>query len=104
MDADYWKTRCEAAEEALQRARSALVMRTERRRALVLLGGLKEAESLSTHQVAASLQVPLNHAFTLLVGMDAVGLVDRERGRPGRDGIPSRWRLAYLVQIPETQE
>lgn len=104
MDATYWKERCERAEEALLRARSAVWLTPAREQVVQLLGNLKEGETLDTEEVAAAIGKPEPTASSLLCGMYQVGLVDRRIGRRGLGGEPSRWKLAHLVQVKEPSE
>lgn len=102
MDATYWKTRCEAAESALQRARGSLSASTLRVEVIKVLGGLKPGEYMATSEVARALEWDPDRAFTVLANMERAGMADREpseltRGR----GNQVRWKLGHLVQVPE---
>ncbi len=99
MDALYWKQRCEAAEEALRKARTGIRNSHARTKILAALADLKQRESIDTHRACALLRVTENRACEVLRDMEALGLVQRTPGRPGRHGEPARWRLGYLVQV-----
>lgn len=103
MDEAYWKARCLAAERALALARSGLQRSEQRKAVLGLLADLKADAHADTHRVASLLGCRVQRAHTLLTTMEALGLVDRDKGRPGRNGFPSGWRLGHLVQVEATE-
>lgn len=101
MDAAYWKARCERAEEALRRARTAIALTPQRRAVLQLLGELRAGQTLNTREVAEQLAKSEATVICTLATMHAVGLLDREPGRRGTAGQPSRWSLAHLVTVAD---
>lgn len=104
MDTAYWRERCAAAEAALAKARTGLLITELRRKALEALGDLHADEWLATPQACELLQLGLDQGYSLLRTMEKMGLVERMPGRRGTDGEPSRWRLGYLVQVPTETE
>ena len=96
MDAGYWKQRCEAAEDALRRARSRVWVSPERRTGLAVLGDLTPCEALTTVELAQRLGLTNSAALGSLRKLHAVGLVDRSADR-GCHYRPIRWRLGHLV-------
>jgi hypothetical protein len=103
MDAAYWQTRCLAAEKALLLARRGLYLSAMRKATLQLLADLQTNTSADTHRIARHLDCTVNRAREMLRGMEGVGLVERNKGRPGRHGCPSGWRLGHLVQVEASE-
>jgi DNA-binding MarR family transcriptional regulator len=103
MDADYWKGRCLAAERALALARSGLQLSATRKAMLALLADLKAGASVDTHRIARHLNCTATRAHEVLRMMERLGLVERDKGRPGRHGCPSGWRLGHLVQVEASE-
>jgi len=103
MDATYWQDRCQAAERALQLARSGLQLSAQRKCVLELLADLKADAHADTHRIAGLLGCRVQRAHTLLRTMEGLGLVERDKGRVGRHGFPSGWRLGYMVQVEPTE-
>jgi predicted transcriptional regulator len=102
VDTEYWKTRCAAAERALQRARRLLRIGPQRKRVLQALASLKPGEVATTAAVAAKANVTHARALDLLRQLDGIGLVDRtNRGEPRGPGVQAKWRLGHLVQVAE---
>lgn len=103
--AAYWQERCRTAEDALQRARTAVVLSATRRAILRALADLKPGEAVGTDAVRArsGLQLTTHHIYQALSDLSRRGMVDRvgRAPREGAPGIPSTWRLAHLVQVPE---
>ncbi len=99
MTETYWRERCTAAEAALAKARSAILISNGRRLLLDALGDLRKGEWMDTHQAAEILEVRADHAYVALRSMERVGLVESTPGRRGIGGEPARWRLGYLVQV-----
>ncbi|MGE4241749.1 hypothetical protein [Ramlibacter sp.] len=101
---EYWKTRCAAAERALQLARRAVRLHEPRREVIAALGELKAGDSLDTVQLAQRLKCSVSTMLVQLQRMEEIGLVDRadpdERAATGRrqGRPPAQWRLGYLVQ------
>jgi DNA-binding MarR family transcriptional regulator len=102
MDAVYWKSRCEAAESALQRARTAVECPPTRVAVLRALSGLRPTEALRTGDLAQRLGWTQTRVLYVAAAMARVGLVDRDPAdHPPRHGDQVRWRLGHLVQVPE---
>jgi DNA-binding MarR family transcriptional regulator len=99
MNEAYWKERCLAAERALALARRGLQLSAPRRAMLALLADLKADASADTHRIARHLNCTANRAHDVLRAMEGLGLVEREKGRPGPRGLPAGWKLGYLVQV-----
>ncbi len=106
MDAVYWRTRCEAAERALQRARAGLPKTGSRKVVLQALADLKPSEVLDTRQLGKLLgsSRSLNGVHKLLTVMESQGLVERVPGARGYGGHLCGWKLAYLVQVEPVRE
>jgi len=105
MDENYWKSRCEAAESALRRARSALPRHKVRKAVIEALSDLKPDETLPTGAVAAKLSWTRHRAIYVLLGMQRVGLVDRTHpGRGGGRGNSVTWKLGHLVQAEASEQ
>jgi predicted transcriptional regulator len=103
MDEAYWKSRCQAAERALQLARRGLLMSDKRKTVLELLADLRTDARADTHRIASHLKSSVHRTHTVLRAMEDLGLVEREKGRAGRRGSPAGWRLGYLVQVEATE-
>jgi Fe2+ or Zn2+ uptake regulation protein len=103
MDEAYWKSRCQAAERALQLARRGLHMSKQRRSVLALLADLKAGAHADTHLISRVLHCKADHAYMWLRSMEDLGLVERTPGQPGRRGTRAGWRLGHLVHV-ETPE
>lgn len=99
MDATYWKERCEAAEDALRRARSAVAITSARRAALELLADLRPGQSLGTPAIARQLGRHPDKVLPLLTHMASAGLVDRLPGGGRGPGNSVQWRLAHMVLV-----
>lgn len=97
-DADYWRTRCEAAEDALRRARSRVWISPSRQAVLSLLADLKHNEAKATSDVAKELGMSHEAALMLLNKLHEAGMVDRNRRR-GCKHAPIRWKLAHMVTV-----
>lgn len=100
-DAAYWKARCLDAEVALAKARAGVQITDLRRRILAALGDLRQGEWMDTQRAAEVLNSGIDQTFALLKALDRLGFVERVPGCRGLGGVPSRWRLGYLVQVPE---
>jgi hypothetical protein len=99
--AEYWKARCAIAEAALAKARAGLPMTALRRRILTALADLRQGEWMDARAANEVLAGGVEHARSILNALDRIGLVERDPERPGTRGLPARWRLAHLVQVPE---
>ena len=102
MDAIYWKARCEAAEEALRRARTRVWVSPSRRALLAVLAELRPQEAVATRVVAQRLGVSRKTAEVALRKLCAAGLVDRSHAR-GCSHRPVLWKLGHLVVVQELE-
>jgi DNA-binding transcriptional ArsR family regulator len=96
----YWKDRCSAAETALKRARSQLLLSPTRRGVITVLADLKRGESLTTSEVAQRLNVSEATALKHLRRLNAAGFVERT-ARAGCHYRPVKWWLGHLVFLEE---
>lgn len=104
MTETYWKSRCEAAEDALRRARSRIWISPVRSRILALLADQKQGRWMTTAEVTQCLGLMYPNAVDSLRKLYEAGLVDRSAGH-GSFGHPVSWRLGYMVVVgTEAQE
>jgi hypothetical protein len=103
MDAHYWKSRCEAAEDALRRARSALATSSARKAVVQLLAELKPGQAMGTPAIAQQLGSEPGAVLQVLIKMADVGLVDRLPGGGRGAGNAVQWKLGHMVLV-EPQE
>lgn len=101
MDATYWQTRAEAAEQALQLARRGLTTSSGRRSVLGVLGDLRRDEWITTADLAKRLGWDTRRLLQVAHSLVRVGLVQKDLTGRGCRGNPSSFRLGYLVQVPE---
>lgn len=98
-DLDYWRQRAEAAEAAMHKARSALVITTSRRDLLAALGDLRSGEWLTAKQLGKQLSWTHQRCIAAAGPLARAGMVEIEHPGRGR-GKVLRLRLGYMVQIP----
>lgn len=101
-DLSYWRARCEAAEDALRRARTLLWVGPARREVLDVLTGLRAGEGLTTADVAERTGKTQAGALRVLGKLHAAGFVDRSGAR-GCHHRPVRWSLGHLVCLDDLE-
>lgn len=101
-DAAYWRQRCEAAEDALRRARSRIWISGPRRDVLTLLSELKPGETLQTSEIAQRLSLTMVAARMSLRKLEGAGLVDSTVYR-ACNGRPVGWRLGHMVVVEDEE-
>src|SRR5262245_45073092 len=77
MNAEYWRRRCEAAEDALRRSRSRLWISPSRHRILSTLAELKADQAMTTDAVSERVGLKAATAAKALSILEEAGLIDR---------------------------
>lgn len=101
MAVNDWQARAEAAEQALQLARSGITMSSERKAVLAALGDLRCGEWISSADLAQRLGWDSRRLLQVVHGLASVGLIQRDLSSRVCRGNPAAFRLGYLVQVPE---